>query len=282
MAQMFLSDAVQNKDQTIQKLNDKVFSLNSSLTSEKERLIQIQNSLNLLTKKYQIEHENLEHLEEDHKTVLNHLEETRKILAQEVLQNENDQKEITTLSQLIQTLEEKLSQLQKNNAELEEENIDYKNKNRVTSYRSEFFEKLKEAVGDLEGIKIVGDRFIFQSELLFDVASADLGDSGKKQLRSICLTLKEISKKIPDDIHWILRVDGHTDKRPIKSTFPSNWELSSARAIAVVKFLIQEGISPKNLVAAGFGEHQPLVTADESDDALLARNRRIEFKLDQR
>ena len=151
----------------------------------------------------------------------------------------------------------------------------------LARYRSEFFGRLREVLGRRQDIRIVGDRFIFQSEVLFASGSAELGEAGKKQLAQLATTLKEIAAKIPKDIPWILRVDGHTDRAPISTTeFPSNWELSAARAISVVKFLIDQGIAPDNLVAAGFGEYQPLDPGN-SEEA-FRRNRRIELKLDSR
>ena len=126
-------------------------------------------------------------------------------------------------------------------------------------------------------MQIVGDRFVFQSEVLFPSGSAELQPSGEKQLANVAQRLLEISAKIPKDINWVLQVDGHTDSKPINTRqFPSNWELSSARAIAVVKFLNSQGIPNANLVAAGYGEYQPLSLMD------TARNRRIELKLTNR
>jgi chemotaxis protein MotB len=150
----------------------------------------------------------------------------------------------------------------------------------LARYRSEFFGKLKEVLGNRSDIQVVGDRFVFQSEVLFDTASADIGDEGKKQLATFAATLKDISAKIPPDIDWLLRVDGHTDKQNYHGRLGTNWELSTARAIAVVKFLIDQGIPPNRLVAAGFAEFRPLAPGDSPDD--LRRNRRIELKLDQR
>ena len=147
----------------------------------------------------------------------------------------------------------------------------------LARYRSEFFGKLREVLGNRPDIQIVGDRFIFQSEVLFDTGSAEIGDEGKHQLAAFADTLKNIAARIPPDIDWILRVDGHTDKRPYQA---GNWELSTERAIAVVRFLIDQGIPPNRLVAAGFAEFRPLVQGD-TDDA-YRHNRRIELKLDQR
>jgi chemotaxis protein MotB len=151
----------------------------------------------------------------------------------------------------------------------------------LARYRSEFFGRLREALGDRQDIRIVGDRFVFQSEVLFDSGSADIGQAGRDQLDTLATTLILITKEIPDDINWVLRVDGHTDKRPITSgLYASNWELSTARAISVVKYLASKGIPENRLAAAGFAEFSPLDPGD-SEDA-LTRNRRIEFKLDQR
>jgi chemotaxis protein MotB len=151
----------------------------------------------------------------------------------------------------------------------------------LAAYRSEFFGRLKEVLGDRPDILIVGDRFVFQSEVLFEVAQDDISDAGKAQLADFARTLIEIGQRIPAEIDWILRVDGHTDPVPINNwEFRSNWDLSAARAIAVVNFLIEQGVSPNRLVAAGFGEFRPLVAGE--DDSANRRNRRIELKLDQR
>ncbi len=151
----------------------------------------------------------------------------------------------------------------------------------LSRYRSEFFGRLREVLGNNPGVRVVGDRFVLQSEVLYDVGSAEIGASGKKQLARLAETLHRISPKIPKDIKWILRVDGHTDKNPISTAkLPSNWELSTARAISVVKFLMSKGIPAERLAATGFGEHQPLDTRD--DEIAFRRNRRIELMLTQR
>ena len=148
-------------------------------------------------------------------------------------------------------------------------------------YRSEFFARLRNILGSRPGVRVVGDRFVFQSEVLFQSGSAELETEGQIQLQQLAETLLEISNEIPKEINWILRIDGHTDNVPIKTEkFPSNWELSTARAISVVKFIIKQGIAENRLVAAGFGEFQPL----DNNQTISARskNRRIELKLDQR
>ncbi|WP_417428432.1 peptidoglycan -binding protein [Kiloniella sp.] len=151
----------------------------------------------------------------------------------------------------------------------------------LAKYRSEFFGKLREVLGNRQDIRIVGDRFVFQSEVLFSSGSATLEAGGQEQLGQLAKTLKELSANIPDDIDWILRVDGHTDVQPISTAeFPSNWELSTARSISVVKFLITQGIPASRLAATGFGQFQPLDSS--RDEIAFRRNRRIELKLTQR
>jgi len=151
----------------------------------------------------------------------------------------------------------------------------------LARFRSDFFGRLRELLGDRQDIRVVGDRFVFQSEVLFASGSAELEPEGRKQLSQLASALAEIAATIPEDIDWVLRVDGHTDRRPISTPeFPSNWELSTTRAISVVKFLIIRGIGPNRLAATGFGQFQPLDTG--SDEIAFRRNRRIELKLTQR
>ncbi|MGI9383751.1 MAG: peptidoglycan -binding protein, partial [Methyloligellaceae bacterium] len=151
----------------------------------------------------------------------------------------------------------------------------------LAKYRSDFFGRLRQVLGDREEIRVVGDRFVFQAEVLFDSGSAEINPQGIAQLDKLAQVLGQIKGEIPQEINWVLRIDGHTDINPIATPqFPSNWELSSARAISVVRHLIDKGVAPKRLVAAGFGEFQPL-DAGTADDA-LRRNRRIELKLTEK
>ncbi|MBA1147067.1 peptidoglycan -binding protein [Ectothiorhodospiraceae bacterium WFHF3C12] len=152
----------------------------------------------------------------------------------------------------------------------------------LNRYRSEFFGRLREILGDREDIRIVGDRFMFQSELFFATASAEIGPNGKDKLQSVARTLKDVMAEMPGDLPWVLMVEGHTDRRPIDTDeFPSNWELSTARANSIVHFLVEQGgIPPDRLAAAGYAEHQPLV--DENTAEAYARNRRIELKFTSR
>jgi chemotaxis protein MotB len=151
----------------------------------------------------------------------------------------------------------------------------------LSRYRSEFFGRLRTILGNRQDIRVVGDRFVFQSEVLFDTGSAAIRPEGKVELDKLASAVTELEKQIPPEIAWVLRIDGHTDVRPIASPqFPSNWELSSARAISVVQYLISRGISPQRLVAAGFGEFQPLDSG--TTEEAYRRNRRIELKLTER
>lgn len=151
----------------------------------------------------------------------------------------------------------------------------------LSRYRSEFFGRLREVLGDRRDIRVAGDRFIFQSEVLFASGSAEIGSNGQRQLAQLARTLLEIAESIPPEISWVLRVDGHTDVIPISTPrFPSNWELSTARAVSVVKFLVDQGVPPARLAAAGFGEFQPLDS--RADEIGHRRNRRIELKLTER
>ncbi len=151
----------------------------------------------------------------------------------------------------------------------------------LTEYQSIFFRKIKEAIGDREDLKVSGDRFIFPSELFFQSGSDVLEEIGMQKLVKVANSLKQISKKIPKKIDWVLRIDGHTDKVPIKNEkFDSNWHLSSSRAINIVKFLISKEIPPNRLVAAGFGEYSPLI--NENSENAFKKNRRIEIKLTTR
>ena len=153
----------------------------------------------------------------------------------------------------------------------------------LARYRSDFFGRLRQILGDRPDIRIVGDRFVFQSEVLFATGSDEISAAGTTELAKLADAVKDLVTEIPPDIPWALQVNGHTDKRPITGTtgrFRSNWELSAARAISVVRFLQDRGIAPEHLVAAGYGEYQPLEEGD-SEEA-LAKNRRIELKVTER
>ncbi len=151
----------------------------------------------------------------------------------------------------------------------------------LSRYRSDFFGRLRAILGNRPDVRIVGDRFVFQSEVFFDTGAAVLRPEGRAELDGLATALVELERKIPSEIAWVLRVDGHTDIRPTTGlNFRTNWELSAARAISVVQYLISRGVSPQRLVAAGFGEFQPI--DPERTEEAFSRNRRIELKLTER
>ncbi len=191
--------------------------------------------------------------------------------------------QISQLNELLETYEERDEESQAQIADLGKRlNLALANKvQELARYRSEFFGRLREILGSRDDITIVGDRFVFQSEVLFAQGQAELGSEGKIQLARLALTLLQIAATIPPTLDWVLQVNGHTDPVPIAtSRFPSNWELSAARAISVVKYLESQGIPAENMSAAGFAEHHPLVEGSTPD--AYAKNRRIELKLTQR
>ena len=275
------------KDNTIFNLRGKISELNNvlSLSEEKqkqqlEKLELLQNQIVSLEEENQAQKEtSLEEIEKMEKQASKTLEQV------EILSNQIDtlQKEIALLNSALEA-----SESQALIKDLEIEVLGEKLNKALTSkvfelqkYRSEFFGKLQSILGDRKDIKIVGDRFIFESELLFDSASADLQLSGKEKLSEIGLTLKETTNDIPSDIDWIIMVEGHTDKRPIQTIrYPSNWELSSARANTVLKLLLDLGFPPNRLASAGYGEFYPITEGETDSD--LQQNRRIELKLTSR
>ena len=151
--------------------------------------------------------------------------------------------------------------------------------NELERYRSEFFGRVKEALGENPDVRVTGDRFVFQSELLFPSGEAALNPAGRAQLERLGASLLQVAELIPEEIDWILRIDGHTDPQPLREghRYASNWELSTARALSVVEFLASLGLPPERMVAAGFGEHRPAATGDDAE--ANRRNRRIEIKL---
>jgi chemotaxis protein MotB len=147
-------------------------------------------------------------------------------------------------------------------------------------YRSDFFGRLREILGNRTGVRIVGDRFVFETDVLFPSGSAALSSEGRESLRPIAAAIIQLTDEIPSDLEWVIRIDGHTDPLPIRTTYPSNWHLSAARAISVVTWFEELGVPSERLVAAGFGEHHPIAQGRSTE--ANARNRRIELKLTSR
>ena len=278
-----LAGALQSRDTEITALRDKSKELETRLSTAEERTALAQKDV--AQKDLQISE-----LAEQARRIGEELTTEQRASAQAQRQVELLNRQLLALRQQLARLN---AALEASEAKVKEQNVQIVNLGsrlnqalaskvaELARYRSEFFGKLREALGDRQGIRIVGDRFVFQSEVLFPSASADLNPEGRDRIRQLAVTLLEISTRIPDELNWVLRVDGHTDRLPINTAkFPSNWELSSARAIAVVKELRDAGIPANRLVAAGFGEYQPL--DDRADEIAYRRNRRIEFKLTQR
>ena len=219
------------------------------------------------------------------------LEGEKKISARALAQVEILNQQIAALRRQLAALEQTLDAAEKKDKESQTRLTELGQRlnlalaervNELKRYRSDFFGKLREILGNRADVRIVGDRFVLQSEVFFDTGKADLKPEGRAELDKVAGALLELEKQIPADLAWVLRIDGHTDVRPIAGvgTFKSNWDLSAARAISVVQYLIGKGVSPQRLVAAGFGEFQP-IDSGKTEEA-YQRNRRIEFKLTER
>ena len=276
-----------NKDKTIFDLRGKIIELNNVLSISDAK--SLEQELEIATLKRTIENVESQRITENEisSNQIKEMEiESSQTLEQiSILSNEieNLKIEILTLNKALEA-----SEIETASKNLEIEILGERLNKALTSkifelqkYRSEFFGKLQSLLGDRDDIKVVGDRFIFESELLFDSASADLQENGKEKLKQIAMTLMETTNQIPSDIDWIIQVEGHTDKRPIKTMqYPSNWELSSARANSVLKLLLEIGFPSNRLAAAGYGEFYPISDGETKED--YQQNRRIELKLTSR
>jgi len=282
------------KDNTIFDLREKILELNNILsiakkteTEQQKQLLQQESTIyelktevtDLITEKNIKQKKSLKSIKEMEAESSKTLEQIASLSSEiEVLKNE-----INLLNQALE-----VSEQQALTKDLKIEVLGERLNKALTSkvfelqkYRSEFFGKLQSILGQREDIKIVGDRFIFESELLFDSASADLQPEGKEKLKEIGITLQQTTNQIPNDIDWIIQVEGHTDKRPINTArYPSNWELSTARANSVLQLLLELGFNPNRLSAAGYGEFYPITTGESEED--YQENRRIELKLTSR
>ena len=294
-------EAIRSKNQKLAELNNNLIEKDNTIFNLRGKILELNNILSISEEKQLVQQEQIEGLTQN----LNILESQKKKIEQESadsisemqLRSNETMKQVAFLTNEIETLKEEISilndALESNeqtilSKELKIEVLGERLNKALTSkvfelqkYRSEFFGKLKSLLGERDDIKIVGDRFIFESELLFDSASADLQLQGMDKLKQIGLTLKETTNQIPSDIDWIIQVEGHTDKRPINTPkYPSNWELSTARANSVLKLLLELGFPPNRLSAAGYGEFYPISDGETKES--LQQNRRIELKLTSR
>ena len=297
VAQFILSREVSNKDTALDRLNLQIAELTESLAMERSSKRSVQDDLTALQASLASAEAERDRLRGEAgagagaaPSPTTELDQQKDISARALAQVELLNQQIAALRRQIGALEEALEASEARGRESNAKIADLgsrlnvalaKRVQELARYRSDFFGRLREILADRPDIRIEGDRFVFPSEVFFDVGSADVSPSGLLQLDKLADLLKELNTKIPSEIAWVLRVDGHTDKRPVRSPqFPSNWELSAGRAIAVVKYLISKGISPERLVAAGFGEFQPI---DKNDtDEAFAKNRRLELKLTER
>jgi chemotaxis protein MotB len=275
-----LSAGVRQRDEALSSVRDRTQALEARLADEHERTVLAQKIIDKRNVRIQELTAKIASVD----LALTHQHElSDKAQAQVALLNQQIaelRKQITSLSAALELSQTTVADQKVKIAKLGERlNVALAKKvEELARYRSEFFGRLREVLGNRPDIRIEGDRFVFPSELLFDSGSAEIGVEGQQQLAQLATTLKSVAATIPSDIDWILRIDGHTDRRPINTVkFPSNWELSTARALSIVKYLITQGIAPKRLVAAGFGEFHPLDKRNTPE--AYARNRRIEIKL---
>jgi chemotaxis protein MotB len=304
VAQFVLSQEVSGKDTALARLNAQISRLSDLLSLERtgktnleDEIAQLRSSLTAA----QGERDRLRGVAEGAKSgeagkaevgkLSSQLDIEKDATARAVAQIEILNQQINALRRQIGALEDALGASEKKETESQLHIADLGQRLNValaqrvqelSRYRSDFFGKLREILGNRPDIHVVGDRFVFQSEVFFDSGAAVLRPEGRAELDQLAGALLDLEKQIPSEIKWVLRVDGHTDTRAVSATSPfkSNWELSAARAISVVQYLIGKGVSPQRLVAAGFGEFQPIDPG--TTDEAFSRNRRIELKLTER
>jgi len=304
VVQFFLSQEVTGKDKALDELNKKIAQLNELLSVEKLGKLNLEDQLSQFKAglaSAEAERDRIKGLYEGLASAGNDaagranelnkaLDSEKSVSARALAQIEVLNQQISALRRQLAALEDALNASEKRDKESQARIADLGSRLNValaqrvqelSRYRSEFFGRLRAILGNRPDIRIVGDRFVFQSEVFFDTGQATLLPEGIAELDTVANALNEIEKKIPPEIAWVLRVDGHTDVRPVSgANFKSNWELSSARAISVVQYLISRGVPAQRLVAAGFAEFQPLDTGNTED--AYKRNRRIELKLTER
>jgi chemotaxis protein MotB len=304
VVQFFLSQEVTGKDKALELLNAKIAQLNDLLSLEKLGKLNLDDQVSQLraglasaeTERDRVKglYEGLAAAGNDAVGRANELNKAvdsqKQVTARALAQIEVLTQQISALRRQLAALEEALDASEKHGKESQSKIADLGQRLNValaqrvqelSRYRSEFFGRLRAILGNRPDIRIVGDRFVFQSEVFFDTGQAQLLPEGRAELDKLATALIDLDKQIPAEIPWVLRVDGHTDMRPIYSpVFKSNWDLSAARAISVVQYLVSLGVPPQRLVAAGFGEFQPLDAANTED--AYKRNRRIELKLTER
>ncbi len=304
VVQFFLSQEVTGKDKALEELNAKIAQLSELLSLEKLGALDLGSQLAQVRAglaSAEAERDRVKGLYEglanagnsasERANELNRaLDSEKQVTVRALSQIEILNQQINALRRQLAALEAALEASEKRDKESQSRIADLgqrlnvalaKRVQELSRYRSEFFGRLRAILGNRPDVRIVGDRFVFQSEVFFDTGQAQLLPEGLTELDKIAAALTDLDKQIPTELAWVLRVDGHTDVRPISSPqFKSNWDLSAARAISVVQYLVSRGVPPQRLVAAGFGEFQPLDPAATED--AYRRNRRIELKLTER
>ncbi len=293
--QFFLSQELTGRDTMLEQLRSKIAQLTDLLALERTSAQETKNSIAALQASLAATEQERDQLRAGGAGIppvalSEELTKQKKVSDEALAQVELLNQQIAALRRQIAALEDALDASEQRDRESQAKIADLGSRLNVAlaqrvlelqRYRSDFFGRLREIIGDRPGIQIVGDRFVFQAEVLFPSGSEQINPNGEAELGKLASAILELQKEIPAEIQWVLRVDGHTDVRPMTSgRFPSNWELSTARAISVVRFLIEKGVPPQRLVAAGFGEFQPLEQGDTEE--VYARNRRIELKLTER
>src|SRR5712691_4860664 len=304
VVQFFLSQQLTGKDKALEELNAKIAQLNDLLSLEKLGKVNLDDQVAQLRAglaSAQAERDRVKGLYDGLAAAGSDaagrtgelgkaLESEKQVSTRALAQIEVLTQQISALRRQLAALEEALDASEKRDKESQGRIADLGQRLNValaqrvqelSRYRSEFFGRLRAILGNRPDIRVVGDRFVFQSEVFFDTGQAVLLPEGRAELDQVASALIDLARQITADLAWVLRVDGHTDVRPVSGLqFKSNWDLSAARAISVVQYLISKGVSPQRLVAAGFGEFQPIDT-DRTEEA-YGRNRRIELKLTER
>ncbi|HEV2187780.1 MAG TPA: peptidoglycan -binding protein [Stellaceae bacterium] len=297
VGQFYLSDALSGRDQALKELQQKISALADELALEKQTTETLRGNAATLAAQLKAAQDELAAKLTAAGQLSDQTKDLQNKLAAEQQTSQAARAQVELLTAQIAALKDQLAKVAaaldiSNNTIKEQQgqlvelgkklNLALATKvEELAKYRSEFFGKLREILGDRPDIRVVGDRFVFQAEVLFAPGKADLTPEAKQQLAPVFAALKQIAAQIPPDLGWVLEVDGHTDHRPIHSDeFSSNWELSTERAISVVRYAIDQGIPANRLAATGFADNQPIDTGN-SDDA-FQHNRRIELKLTQR
>ncbi|KZK76493.1 putative lipoprotein YiaD precursor [Pseudovibrio sp. W64] len=305
IAQFFLSQQLSGRDKVLNRLNQQIAELTELLALEKASVGDLESTISSLQLGLDQTAEERDRLQGLLNERSGQIDEAGGALASLRAKLEGEQQISDKALAQVELLNQQISALRRQIAVLEDaldasETRDRESQTRIADlgkrlnvalaqrvqelsrYRSDFFGRLREILAQRSDIEVVGDRFVFQSEVLFSSGDDEVNPQGKNQLDILASAILELEGQIPSEINWVLRVDGHTDARPLSGTgrLRDNWELSAARAISVVKYLIARGVEPDRLVAAGFGEFQPLEegTTNEAN----AKNRRIELKLTQR